>query len=166
MAVEPTIRVATADDTATIQRVARDSWHAAYDSILGPERVTEAVDSWFAPERLLTDDVEPADRPFFVAVVDGSVVGFVETVVEDDAPAAHLYRIYVAPDSWGQGIGTALLDHVEGVLRDRDVERLKLSVFADNDGAVQFYESTGFERTGTTHDEKFDVGRYEYAKEL
>jgi ribosomal protein S18 acetylase RimI-like enzyme len=166
MTVDATIRAATADDTVAIQRVARESWHAAYDSILGPERVTDVVDSWFAPDRLLTDDIGPENRPFFVAVVDGSVVGFVEAVLADATPTAQLYRIYVAPDSWGVGIGTALLDRVEAVLRDRDMERLELSVFAANDGAVQFYESSGFERIGTAHDEKFDVERYEYAKEL
>ncbi|MFC7046016.1 hypothetical protein ACFQH6_11850 [Halobacteriaceae archaeon GCM10025711] len=48
-------------DAEAIQRVARDSWHAAYDAVLGAERVDETVSSWYDPERLVADDIERDD---------------------------------------------------------------------------------------------------------
>ena len=65
---DPGPGAAAVDDAAAIQAVARDSWHAAYDDVLGPERVDDTVSSWYDPERLVTDDVEQADRPFYVAI--------------------------------------------------------------------------------------------------
>jgi len=167
MADDVLVRRAVADDAEAIQRVARASWHEAYDQVLGADVVTETVESWFDPETLVADDVEDEDRPLFVAVVDDTVVGFAETVPDgDDDRTAHLYRIYVSPDHWGRGIGSSLLERVETELESRGFERLRLSVMAANDVGVQFYESRGFQRVSTTHDDQFDVQRYEYRKAL
>jgi ribosomal protein S18 acetylase RimI-like enzyme len=163
---DATIRPATASDTGAIRAVARASWHAAYDPVLGADRVDEVVDSWYDPERLATDDVEPDERPFFVAD-DGGVVGFAEAVPDDeDGDTAHLYRIYVHPDEWGRGIGGSLLDRIEDVLGNRGFEWLTLSVMAENDVGVRFYESEGFERTATTRNEQLDIREFEYGKPL
>lgn len=165
MSEHVTIRPATADDAEAIQRVARASWHAAYDSILGADVVDETVDSWYDPERLVADDVRDDSRPFFVAEVD-AVVGFAEAAPAEDDETYHLYRIYVHPNHWGRGIGRSLLDRLERTLRDRGAERLRLQVLADNDVGVEFYETTGFQRVEETTDEAFDVLRYAYEKSL
>lgn len=167
MSDQARVRPATPADAPAIQRVARASWHAAYDDLIGPGRVDETVDGWYDPEQVVAQDVEPDERPLFVSEVDGRVVGFAEAAPDDAEPdTAQLYRIYVAPDHWGRGLGSALLDRVEAVAAERGFERLELSVLAANDRAVQFYEASGFERVGTTHDERFESDRHEYAKPL
>lgn len=161
------IRTVTTTDAKAIRRVARASWHAAYDSVLGPDHVDEKVDSWYDPERLITDDIEQAERPFYVAVVDETVVGFVEAILPgSDDLAVQLYRIYVAPKYWGQGIGGSLLDHIETVLEERGFDRLRLTVIAENDIGVSFYEANGFHRTATTYNDQLDVQQYQYQKLL
>lgn len=114
------IRPAAADDARAIQRVARDSWQAAYDTVLEANRIDETIDEWCDPERLVVDDIEQPERPVSVATIDNEVVGFVEAVPDENGDElAHLYRIYVAPGQWGRGIGGSLLDHVEAVLDER-----------------------------------------------
>ena len=180
MTVEYEIRAATAGDASGVQRVARAAWHATYDDIVGPERVTETVDAWYDPDRLVEDDVRDPDRPFVVAIrgEDERVLGFAEAAVADDADAGedvddadatadwHLYRIYVHPEAWGEGIGSALLERIETALRERGVETLRVSILADNDVGVSFYESRGFEFVEAVPDEAFDVPRSEYVKYL
>lgn len=161
------IRPATVDDARAIQQVARYSWHAAYDAVLGADRVDDVVNSWYNPERLIADDIEQPERLVFVAAVDGEVVGFVEAVLdEDDDELAHLYRIYVDPEEWGRGIGGSLLDHIETILDDQRFARLHLSVLAENDVGVNFYESNGFRRIKTTDNDQFGIQQYEYQKQL
>jgi ribosomal protein S18 acetylase RimI-like enzyme len=165
---KPTIRPAEASDAPAIRGVARDSWHAAYDDILGAERVDGMVDEWY-----VVDDLETAigDYVFHVAVsTDGSVVGFANAGPnpEYDEGTDKLYRIYVDPDHWGVGIGTRLLDAVEAELEDADTERLRLSVLAENTVGVGFYESRGFERVASGD---VELGgetyiEYEYRKSL
>ncbi|MFD1647412.1 GNAT family N-acetyltransferase [Haloarchaeobius litoreus] len=166
MTGSPTVREATTDDARAVQRVADAACHAVYDDILGPEEVDEVVASWYDPERLVHDDVEPDERPFFVTAVDDDVVGYVEGVPDDEDDVADLYRIYVHPDHWGAGLGRALLDRLERAFRDRGFERLRVSVFAENDVGVRFYESVGFDDRRTTTDERFGTERYVYEKRL
>jgi len=83
-----------------------------------------------------------------------------------DGELAHLYRIYVDPDYWVQGIGSSLLDRIEEILRERGFGRLQLSVLAENDVGISFYESCGFHRNGESENDQLGVCEYQYLKQL
>ncbi|WP_247729657.1 GNAT family N-acetyltransferase [Halovivax limisalsi] len=57
-----TVRDARPDDAATIQHVARESWHAAYDDIVGAETVDRTIDRWYALDSLADDIADAAGR--------------------------------------------------------------------------------------------------------
>lgn len=135
------IRPARPGDAPAVARVARAAWHAAYDDIIGPAAVDSQVEEWYA-EADLRRSIS-GDGPFYVAVENDAVVGFAQGVVTDEGEA-WLPRIYVAPEHWGSGHGSALLERVAGDLADRDPERLQLVVLADNDVGRFFYEGHGF----------------------
>jgi len=174
-----TVRPAAPADAAAVQRVARAGWHAAYDDILGAERVEDTVDDWYAADAVRRDAADDG-RPFFVAVdpADGAsedapdaadaVVGFAAVTPdgpETSADAWELYRIYVHPDRWGEGAGSALLARCERTVRERGGDALELSVLADNEVGVSFYRSRGFERVRTTHDGGLDAAVARFRKE-
>ena len=77
-----------------------------------------------------------------------------------------LDRIYVAPDRWGDGIGSALFERGVASVPSH-VDRVKIRVLAAND-ATRFYERLGCRRVGTVPVEA-DGDRYAglvYAFEL
>lgn len=57
--------------------------------------------------------------------------------------------IYVEPDYWGESIGTALLERGIEQFHD-EVDTVCLEMLSGNEVGHQFYESYGFERTGTS----------------
>lgn len=143
------IRPATPDDASAVRAVGRASWHAAYDDLLGSERVDETIDEWWDLPGLRRATGRD-DDVFLVAVTPEAANGAVAGVAHahpdrGEAGVYELGRIYVHPDWWGEGLGTALLDGVRQRLPDA-TERLRLVVLADNDVGVSFYESYGFER--------------------
>ncbi|SFS43377.1 GNAT family N-acetyltransferase [Halostagnicola kamekurae] len=175
----PRIRSATLEDVRAISRIARRSWHAAYDDILGPETVEKLTDRWYAIEALEESLEQTAERDtgaFLVADSEfaaddkaadtaptlsnearsASVVGFVQGTAaansseppENSRRVAVLNRIYVDPDSWDDGVGSALVTALEETLDD-SFETLRVHVLAGNDVGISFYESTGFERVET-----------------
>lgn len=155
------IRDAMPADAAAVAAVARESWHAAYDDLLGADTVAGTVDDWYDVDALreeIRETATAAEVCFLVADSDGAqpaegrVVGFSSAGpardrerAPDDADA-FLSRLYVAPDHWGAGIGTELVGTVARRLRAAGHERVWLELFDANDRGRRFYESLGFER--------------------
>lgn len=154
------VREATTGDVDGIVDVARDSWYAAYGGFLDPDVVEQAIGEYYDPT-LLESAIDHEDIAFFVAEVgrssgggegDGTgtddgrrLVGFA-SVEQTWADEVELHTIYVHPDRWGEGVGTALLERVESWARDRGVDRIACAVFAENAVGLGFVEARGFER--------------------
>lgn len=146
-----TIRPAQPGEAEPIRALGRAAWHAAYDGILGPETVDRTIDEWWKLTGLRRA-AERADDVFLVAAAPDAtdrppgIVGVAHAVPDrGEAGVYELGRLYVHPDWWDDGLGTALLDRV----RDRlpaGADRLRLVVLAANDVGVSFYESYGFAR--------------------
>lgn len=151
------VRDARPADATAISTVARESWHAAYDDILGEETVRSTVEEWYDTASLREQIRETAAGGgcFLVAENGGEVVGFGNAGPardwgsDPDAPDAFFSRLYVAPDHWNNGIGTTLTAHIARILQDSGHERVWLEVFAENETGRRFYESLGFERVGS-----------------
>ncbi|MFC7046262.1 GNAT family N-acetyltransferase [Halobacteriaceae archaeon GCM10025711] len=79
-----------------------------------------------------------------------------EGYVGDDE--ALLHSLYVAPDCWREGAGTALLERGVEQLPDR-LDRLKLGVLPDNEVGRSFYDDHGFEVVG---EDVYEMGAASY----
>ncbi|QZP37794.1 GNAT family N-acetyltransferase [Halobaculum magnesiiphilum] len=152
-----TIRRATVGDADAIRRIAGDSWEADYPSILSRESVESGVEEWYDPARV-RGAVEADDELLYVAergedtTADAAdaeeIVGFAHGVVDGNAGAGHVLRLYVHPDARGEGRGRRLLERVRDDLFDRGVDRIHATVLRENEPGNEFYRSFGFERTG------------------
>lgn len=133
------------------------AWKAAYSDIV-PESVIEQISSSPTDEHLSTMFEALYDARYFVAVGETNTVrgyayfrwGDDETKAFVEADEAGLKEIYVDPDYWGQGIGTALLEHGLAQLPE-SITALKLEALSENDLGKRFYTARGFEpRTEST----------------
>ncbi|QCW02944.1 GNAT family N-acetyltransferase [Natrinema pallidum] len=134
------------------------SWREAYAGLL-PEHVLQAqtvdptdeeVDRWV--ERLWDN----RDGVVIAVDTDDVVRGFADfrwgasvTKPFVETNDAELKAIYVDPDYWGRGTGTALLEQGLETLPDQ-ITRLRLEVLSDNEVGKRFYEARGFEKTDTS----------------
>jgi len=146
------IRPARAEDAASLACVHVATWQAAYTHVFGTERLAgieaeRRVQAW---ERSLR---EPAahDAVFVAVEQDAGIVGFASVGSCRDGPhvpGGELYALYVLPEEWGTGIGTAL--HAAGLdaLRSAGYEEAILWVLEDNPRARRFYEREGWRADG------------------
>ncbi|SHK67527.1 GNAT family N-acetyltransferase [Haladaptatus paucihalophilus] len=139
------IRPACVSDVPDIRRVARRSWFDSYADFLSTTVIEAELSTWYTPDAVETAVTDPT-RPYFVAVDGDIVVGYSKGVA--DTPVADLSTLYVSPDCQHGGVGTRLLEIVSDELESRGATTLELTVFAENDGAIGFYEARGFERVG------------------
>jgi GNAT superfamily N-acetyltransferase len=119
-------------------------------------------------ERIRTRLHDPGS--WFLVANDGSaVVGMASAEVlrgEDGAGPAipggcFLNLLFVVPERWGEGIGTAMLDALLVEARRRRYSRIHLWTHEDNEPSHRLYRSGGFAPTGRTAD-----GKSEWAREL
>ncbi|MFC3960201.1 GNAT family N-acetyltransferase [Halovivax cerinus] len=142
------------------------AWEAAYADVLPADVVAqvagepadEHVDRRF--DQLLDD---PAG--FLVAEDDeGEVLGYAHLRWGENTQPfvgeteAGLTELYVDPEVWGEGVGTALIERGLDVLPD-DVDAITLEMLDGNEVGARFFESRGFERSGTS---ETDVGGETY----
>jgi GNAT superfamily N-acetyltransferase len=117
------IRRGSPDDAPEVARVFRDS-RAAAMPWLPVLHTPEEDEAWFRSSLA---------GESYVFVEDGRILGY--AVLRED----ELHDLYVAPDSQGRGVGSALFDRV----REARPEGFRLWVFRDNTPARRFYEARG-----------------------
>ena len=136
------IRDATPDDADEIDRIHVQAWQRAYSDFVAPE---DMIGARIEPDVRVArwrERVSDGQIHTWVYEVDGLVAGFAA------AGDGHLWALYVDPRAQGAGVGSALLEHAEGALREEGASEATLSVFAGNEHGRRFYEARGWEFAG------------------
>ena len=153
------IRAARGDDAETLLRIQREASVASFAHIFPPHRYPFPDGDVLALWRsALADSEVDVD----IAEAEGEAIGSVS--VDDQ----WLRTLYVVPEHWSHGVGSALLEHALVRMRERGATRAKLWTLEDNESARRFYERRGWRLTAETRIVPFpphpiDV---QYSKEL
>lgn len=153
------IRPATPDDALPLAIVHVDSWRSAYRGLV-PTAILDGLDYDRRAVRF-RESIAAHTEETYLAEGDGEIFGFltVGPCRDEDVDAAvtgEIWGIYLAPQHWRKGIGTALCRYSEQLLRSRGYRQAVLWVFADNAEAQRFYEAMGFAADGAS--KMHDVG--------
>lgn len=148
------VRTAELSDSEGISRVHTRSWQSAYRGLL-PDEWLDAL-RW-EDRKLRWNAILTSGNKRYVYVAANSqneIIGFASSGPsrdedKDQERVHELYAIYLTPEYWGKGIGTALLNVV---MKDvpKTAERLELWVLEDNISGRRFYESKTFTLDGAT----------------
>jgi ribosomal protein S18 acetylase RimI-like enzyme len=145
------VRRARPEDAAAIAEVHARTWRAAYEHVFGAELLAART-----PDVALWEGVLARGRSDVHVADDEGVVGFVSTGESRDADAAaELYAIYVLPNGWGTGAGTALMRAGLDAMRARFSGEAVLWVLEDNPRARRFYEREGWTVDGARKEEEW-----------
>jgi putative acetyltransferase len=128
-----------------------DLWVESWRDVI-PDIDFDARRGWFV-ERIAGFRAQGVS--VFVAQDEVGLVGFVTV----DERSGHLDQLAAAPRSWGQGVGSALLDRAKAA----SPTGLHLEVNAANARAIRFYEREGFARTGEGVSAASGLALYRYA---
>ena len=157
------VRPAKLEDSVTIGKIYCDSWKAAYKGIM-PQDLLDA---------LTPDDrtINPANY-LVLESEEGVVFGLANLGSSRDKERpdwGELRAIYLLPEYWRKGSGTALFQGAEAELGRRGYSRYFLWVLTENVRARRFYEKMGMRLSG--REQSFTLGGKElwecrYEKEL
>ena len=138
-------RWARSSDVQAIASLHAESWRRNYrgaylDSFLDGDVVADRLDVW------TTRLVQPLqNHQTIVADLDGAVIGFAHTMLDDDPIwGALLDNLHVAHHMKGRGIGTQILRETgQALVERRPLSGLYLWVLDQNKAAQAFYDARG-----------------------
>ncbi|MBM7049581.1 MULTISPECIES: GNAT family N-acetyltransferase [Rhizobium] len=142
------VRTAGEQDLEKVRALLRETWHATYDHIYGPDKVSELHASWHSlaslKARLANKNAE------FLVADDGRTIGGMGYAVmsTEMAKTVMLYMLYVSPRYQRQGIGRDIFAELETCFPDAEVMRLEVE--PQNEPAIVFYRAHGFIEVGRT----------------
>jgi ribosomal protein S18 acetylase RimI-like enzyme len=95
-----------------------------------------------APASVIGQKLAVQPQLFFVAVLDGAVVG---TVMGGyDGHRGWVYSLAVDPRARRRGVGTAMMKQLERDLAARGCPKVNLQVLSSNVETVEFYKKLGY----------------------
>jgi GNAT superfamily N-acetyltransferase len=145
------IRDAIDADVTPLAQMHIASWKPAYRGIV-PDQVLDNI-SLEKRSNMWRDQIANPDRIVICyeeagTILGGLIIGAARDEDLDASKTAELMVMYVHPDHWRRGIGSALWERAQPRL-DRRFAEMILWVFRDNPPARRFYERIGFAFDGT-----------------
>ena len=168
MAFEVLIRQATLDDARGIATVHVRGWQIGFVDYI-PAQYLAALDVDERSARWQAMLADEADSSIYVAEEEGQVVGWADCGPNRDyldSAIGEVYGIYVDPDTWDRGIGTALLTTLDERLVEGGYSAAILWTLADNERTRGFYDRRGWRIDGATNEHASGAGLVRYRKEL
>ena len=114
------------------------------------EPILRSLPEWFGIEEATAQYIKDTDRlPTLLASIDGEAVGFL-TVKQHSDFAAEIHVMGVRPEVHRSGIGRALVEKAETMLRRQGIEYLQVKTLSpshpDKHYAItrEFYQAMGF----------------------
>jgi ribosomal protein S18 acetylase RimI-like enzyme len=94
------------------------------------------------PGLVIDKKIEVGDQLFFVALIDGAIVGSV--MAGYDGHRGWIYSLAVDPSHRRQGIGSRLVSRAEGALTGKGSVKINLQIMEGNERVTAFYSSLGY----------------------
>ena len=144
------LRRARGADAPAVAAVHIHAWQVAYRGIV-PDAHLDGLDVATRAARYDFDAAAPGAPETWIAMDGDVVVGFVTVSPsrdEDLLGFGEVRAVYVAPDRWRSGAGSALLAQAEALLGAAGFNEAHLWVLEDNTRARRFYERAGWALDG------------------
>ena len=159
---------ATEAGLPAISELAGVIWRACYPGIITSEQIDYMLARMYSLD-VLRDEIRSQGIRYDRLLLDGELAGFASYGPTSEPGVMKLHKLYLLPELHGRGLGSRLLQHVEGEVRAGAGRRLILSVNKRNAKAIAAYQRNGFrivESVVTDIGGGFVMDDYIMAKEL
>lgn len=153
-------KVCGPEEASTVAEVGRETYRQTFEDLYDADVMTQYLERAFDISAVTRELANPQSR-FWLLEVEGHVAGYLkmnwglaQTELQEDG-GIEIERIYLLRAFQGRGYGRALFDQAMDFARASGSRFIWLGVWENNDRAIAFYMSRGFEITGT-HD--FQMG--------
>ncbi|MFS0655476.1 GNAT family N-acetyltransferase [Bacillus sp. 179-C3.3 HS] len=136
-----------------LRRIGIDTFKDTFLKQNKAELIEDYVETAFHPDQLLKELNHPSSQFYFVYVND-ELAGYLKVNMNDAQSedmgddSLEIERIYLKQSFQKQGLGRYVMNQAFDIARKHQKRDVWLGVWEHNSGAIAFYQSLGFVRTG------------------
>lgn len=151
--MEITFKKAGIEDLEEVQKLAMETFYAAFASLNTEGNMKFYMDRAFSKEQL-GQELTEANSIFLLAQIGGKTAGYLKLNLGpaqtdlQDPEALEIQRIYVHPDYQNLKLGEQMVRKAISVAHERNLKYIWLGVWEKNLRAIRFYERQGFIQIG------------------
>ena len=139
------IEVSTETHVLIIECLAREIWVEHYDSIIGNQQVEYMLDK-FQSKQAVVAQIK-SGIVYFLIDVNNEYVGYIALQPRRDE--LFLSKIYLKSLYRSKGYGKSAVRFAEKFARERDLQKIVLTVNKNNMNSIKAYKKFGFKTVGT-----------------
>ncbi|WP_269533918.1 GNAT family N-acetyltransferase [Chitinimonas sp. BJYL2] len=136
------MRAATPADIPAVATLAYEIWHAVYPAIIPAGQIDYMLAQRYHADALLAQ-MSGQDQWLDLLERDGALIGFCQ-YQRLDAARLKLDKLYLLPAHHGQGLGAAMLRHVDARALSLGFSQIELAVNKRNEAAITAYLRHGY----------------------
>lgn len=150
-----TVRKAGLADAKDLTNILIESWQAAFVGIMSDEMIKNCT----VPENCekMMEDILCSERgTFYLGLLDEKPCGELFWCANEGENSAEILALHSIKESWGTGLGKALVEQAITDIKESGMKSLYLWAFKENKRACKFYEKCGFTHSGEERVSDFD----------
>ncbi|WP_071394703.1 GNAT family N-acetyltransferase [Bacillus tuaregi] len=143
----------TLKDLNTLQTISYETFNETFKDQNSPENMNAYLEKAFNLKQIEKELTNLSSEFYFVFAGD-EVAGYLKLNCHDAQSeemgddALEIERIYIKRKFQKLGLGKYLLDQAINIALERQMKKIWLGVWDQNDNAIAFYEKMGFVQTG------------------
>ena len=139
------VPVATDEQIAIVESLAREIWTEHYTPIIGRQQVDYMLDR-FQSRQAIHDQIKGGVLYFLIRAAD-VFIGYMAVQPKEDE--LFLSKIYVRSSDRRKGYGRRAVRFAESLAKERNLRKVVLTVNKNNVDSIKAYERTGFKNAGS-----------------
>lgn len=139
------LKIEKTEDLEALEKMAYESWHSAYDALLGVKQVDYMLRK-FQSASAMREQTQKQKYTYYFIFRGDEKIGYCG--LQEQGKDLFLSKIYLQEGERGRGLGQEALAFAVGQAEKLGASRVYLTVNKNNARAVRAYEKFGFVRDG------------------
>jgi RimJ/RimL family protein N-acetyltransferase len=128
-----------------VEKLAYEIWNEYFTPIIGKTQVDYMLEK-FQSIKVITGQIEQQGYQYYLLKTDDGFIGY--TGVQPKENELFLSKLYIRSSQRGKGYGRKVVQFLEGMAREKGLNRITLTVNKNNLDTIKAYEKFGFENLG------------------
>lgn len=136
--------VSNKDQLNTIERLAHEIWNTHYTPIIGKEQIRYMLEKYQSVEAM-SEQIKNGSI-YFLSEHNKLPIGYMSVNIETDT--LFLSKLYVLEGERCKGYGRQMIIHLELLSKEKNLNKISLTVNKHNTQSIKMYEKVGFVISG------------------